>query len=110
MPFGASVSPVAVPRELRHRAHVACDELGAGNLLLAAQQEQPVQALVGARPRVHEVIVGMDRAAEHLEQRDLPDVGIGDRLEDQRERVGLLVGGDVELLIAGVHLHRTVER
>ena len=60
VPFGASVSPVCVAGELRHRGDVAGDHLRQRRLLLAAQHEQAVQPLRRAGAAVEELIVGRD--------------------------------------------------
>ncbi len=71
---------------------------GGGRLLLAAQVEQAVQPLLGAAGGVDEVVVGLDRAGQHLEQRELADERVGDRLEHEGQRLAAGVGGDVDLL------------
>ena len=79
VPRGASVSPVAVPVSLATAARSPAGTALDVDVVEAAQGEQTVQALVAAGAGVHEVIVGVDRARQHLEQRDLPDVAIDDR-------------------------------
>ena len=58
-----------------------------GLLLVAPHREQAVEALVGAGAAVHEVVVGPHRARQHLEQRDVADELVGDRLEHEGERL-----------------------
>jgi hypothetical protein len=53
--------------------------------------------------------VGLDGAGYHLEQRHLTDVLIGDRLENERQRLAALVGLDFDLLLAGVHDGRPID-
>ncbi len=83
--------------QLRHRGDVARGDARDGVLFLAAHREQRVQPLVGAGPRVHEVVVGLHRAGQHLEQRELADVGVSDRLEHERERLAVRIGRDLLL-------------
>ena len=59
-----------------------------------------MQPLVGARAGVDEVVVGPDRARQHLEQRELADVGVGDRLEHERERLAVGVGGHLDCSVS----------
>ena len=84
---------MAVAASLADRGDVAGGHLAQLDLLLAPQGEQPVQPLVGARPRVGEVVVGPDGAGQHLEQRDVADVRVGDRLEHERQRIAARVSG-----------------
>ena len=55
--------------------------------LLAAQQLQDVEALVGVGARVGEHGVGADRPRQHPQQRDLADVGVRDGLEHPGQRL-----------------------
>ena len=87
VPFGASVSPVAVPDSLATAAMSPATTAARSRCSLPAEGEQPVQALVGAGARVDEVVVGLDRARQHLEQRDLADVAVGDGLEHEGQRL-----------------------
>ena len=52
------------------------------------------------------MVVGPDRARQHLEQRDLADVRVGDRLEHERERVAVGIGRHLDLGVARLHLDR----
>ena len=70
-------------------------------MVFAAQREERVQPLVGAGARVHEMIVGLHGSRQHLEQRELADVRVGDRLEDECERLAIRVGSDVLRCRAG---------
>jgi hypothetical protein len=79
--------------------HQLVDGLG----VLAPHGEQPVQSLVGARPRVHEVVAVADGAREHLQDRDLPDVGIGERLDDHGQRVAVGIGRHLDGGVPGPH-------
>ena len=74
-----------------------------GVLLLAAQGEQAVQALVGvASAGSTSWSSGRDRAREHLEQRHLADVGVGDRLEHERQRLARRDRRDLALVSPAV--------
>jgi len=53
--------------------------------MMAPQVEEAVQALVAAAGDVDEVVVGLDGARQHLEQRELPDEGVGDGAEHVRQ-------------------------
>ena len=95
MPFGASVSPVRGRGELCDCGEVAGGDARDGVLVLAAQREERVQPLVGAGARVDEMVVGLHDSRQHLEQGELTDVRVGDRLEDERERLAVRVGRDL---------------
>ena len=87
--------------QLRDGADVAGGHLGQLLLLLAPKGEQAVKTLVGARARVPQVVVGPNRARQHLEQRDVADVRVGDRLEHESQRLGVRVGLDLDFGVAG---------
>ena len=87
-PFGRQRVAGGGVGELGHAADVAGGQRVDRLVVLAAHDEQAVEPLVGAGAAVHEVVVVADRARQHLEQRDLPDERVGDRLEHHRERVG----------------------
>ena len=78
--------------ELGHGGQVAGHDLGDRCLVLAPQREQAVQPLGGARRGVDELVVGPDRARQHLEQRELADVGVGDGLEHEGQGLARRVG------------------
>ena len=94
---------MAVSGQLGDSADVAGDEGVDRLVLLAAQGEQPVQALVDAAAGVDEVIVVPDRAREDLEHGHLADVGIGDGLEHVRQRLCVGIGGDLDGFVACRH-------
>ena len=79
-------------RQLGDSADVAGDDLVDGEMVLAAQVEQPVQTLLGGRRRVDEAVVAVQRARQDLEQRDLTDELVGDRLEHVGHRGARGVG------------------
>src|SRR5450830_1158906 len=91
-------------RQLGDRADVAGGDPFDGEVLLAEQLEQAVQALLGARHRVDQPVLVGNRAGEHLEQRDLADERVGDGAEDVEQRVCL--GVRVDLRRGTVRLSR----
>ena len=93
-------------RQLGDGADVAGGDLREGLLLLAAHGEQAVQALVRMGARVGELRVGPHGAREHLEERDLAHIGVGDRLEHESQRLPVRVARDLGLTVAGLHLDR----
>ena len=80
--------------ELGDRDDVARVRLGDGDVLLALRQEEPREALGGALRRVPVGAVGLEVSGEHPQVRDAPGERVGDRLEDLRDRVVLLVAED----------------
>jgi hypothetical protein len=79
-------------------------------VLGATEVEQPVHPFVGVRRHLDEVIVVADRARQDLEQRDLTDVLVGDRLEHVGEGLAVRIGVDVDLVAAGRHLRWPIRR
>ena len=110
--FGANVVPVCGVRQLGDGADVAGDDRSAVDVLLAAEVEQAVQALLGTARRADEALVDGDRARQHLEQRDLADELVGDRLEHVGQRLAGRVGADVDVdaavAVAGGDARRAV--
>ena len=104
VPLGARVSPVAVSDSLgtatMSPAWASLDGLG----LLAPQQLQDVEPLVGVGAGVGEHGVGADRPRQHPQQRDLADVGVGDRLEHLGQRLARRVAGHLGDRVAGADL------
>ena len=95
LPFGASVSPVTVPDSFDAAARSPATTASTRLLLVAPDREQAVEPLVGAGAGVDEVVVGADRARQHLEQRDVADELVGDGLEHERQRLPVGVGRDL---------------
>ena len=71
---------------------VAGGDLGHLDVLLAAQGEEAVEALVGTAAGVHQVVVGAHGARQHPEQGDLADEGVGDGAEDLHQGLAGGVG------------------
>ena len=93
-------------RELGHAPDVTGRQ-GLHRVVLAARQpEQAVQALVGARSRVHQVVVGAHGARQHPEHRHLADERVGEGLEHDGERWPGRVRLDLDRGVAGHHRHR----
>ena len=97
VPLGASVSPVRVSASLATAAmspagtSVSCScSLPRMVKRPCSRSSVPVRGLISVR-------VGPEGARQHLEERDLADVGVGDGLEDEGQR---LAGG------VGRHLRR----
>ena len=90
--------------QLRHRGDVSRHHLGYAGLLLAAEQEQAVQPFFRACRAVQQAVVGLDRAGEHLEHRELADEGIGDGLEHVGEGLATGVGRNGDGALAGPDL------
>ena len=104
VPFGASVSPVAVADSFATAAMSPAGTLVTGSCSLpriansaCSRSSEPVRGF-------DEVVVGLHGAGQHLEERELADVGVGDRLEDERERLAVRIGGHLLLGAGGDHL------
>ena len=65
---------------------VAGRDLAHGVLFLAAHREELVDPFVGLRADVHEHVVVLHRALQHLEQVHVADVRVDDRLEHLEDR------------------------
>ena len=76
--------------QLGDGADVARPELLGGDVLLALLEEERPHSLLRVCARVDERLVRPDRALEDAEEVDPPREGVGDRLEDERGRVGAL--------------------
>ena len=85
-PLAASTSPVARSFELGDGRDVAGRDLAHGVLFLAAHREELVDPFVGVRADVHEHVVVLHRALQHLEQVHVADVRVHDRLEHLEDR------------------------
>ena len=81
-----------------------------GSCSLPRRWNRPCSRSSAPVRRVDELVVGADGARQHLEQRELADVGVGDGLEHERQRLAGGVGGDLGLRVAGVDGDRPVGR
>ncbi len=78
-----------------------------GLLLLAVEQQQLADPLVGVARRVPDVRLRMERAGQHAQVRQSPDERVRGRLEHADQERAALVGGDAHRLTALVaHLDR----
>ena len=71
-------------RQLGDGADVAADDLGRVHVFLADHVEDLCDPFVVVRRGVLQVLIGADVPGEHAEERDLADVRVRDRLEDER--------------------------
>ncbi len=83
--------------ELRHRADVSGAELVHGVHLLPPGRGELADPLLGPARGIQDVRVRPQDARLHAQQVDPPGVGVGGRLEDVREHLARLVGGDVRV-------------
>ena len=77
-------------------ADVARAQLGDGRLLLAADEVDGVDALLGVRVGVEDGHARLQNAAAHAEIIELAHEGVDRRLEDLRREGGVLIAGDAD--------------
>ena len=76
--------------ELGDGADVALTEFLHAGVVLALELQQRAHPLLGVTSRVDERRVGGDAATEDAEEIDPPGERVGERLEDERRRLGTL--------------------
>ena len=104
-PSGASVSPVAVSASLATAAMSPAGDLDAGSCSLPRIGDRPCSRSSAPDRGFTRWSSALERARQHLEQRELADVRVGDRLEHERSG-SARVGRDLDLGVAGGHRDR----